>query len=77
MSLDSNCESLLNFELPRQRSKCAKSPIYQFPRISYFGLACPKLNVVFISRLTGKCAKQNLKNYAILVYGHVHILWSY
>ena len=26
--------------------------------------------------LTGKCATHNLKAYAILVYEHVHILWT-
>ena len=31
-----------------------------------------------ISRLTGKCAAQKLKTtFAVLVYGHVYIIWSY
>ena len=35
-------------------------------------------NVVSISRLTGKCTTQKLKKtYAILVYGHLYIIWSY
>ena len=33
---------------------------------------------VLISRLTGECATQNLKKTnTILVYVHVHILWTY
>ena len=34
-------------------------------------------NLVFISWLTSKCATQKLKNYAVLVYGHVYIILSY
>ena len=48
-----------------------KAPFISHSRISYFGYACPKLNFILISHLAGKCATQ----YAILVYGHVHILW--
>ena len=36
-------------------------------------------NFVSISRLTGKCAAQKIKKntFAVLVYGHVYIIWSY
>ena len=44
--------------------------------ISYFEHACLKSNLVIISLLTGECATQNLTN-AVLVYGHVDILWTY
>ena len=34
-------------------------------------------NLVTISRLTGECAAQILKKtFAVLVYGHVYIIWS-
>ena len=48
-----------------------------FPRISYHGNPWPKLNYVLISRLTVKCATQNIKKYAVLSYEHVVILWTY
>ena len=39
--------------------------------------ACPKLNLVFIYRLTGECVTQNKnKKYTILVYGHVDIIMA-
>ena len=53
-----DCGSQLNFGLLWQRSKCVS-------RISYFEHACPKLNFVLISHLTGKCATQHLKNLRI------------
>ena len=35
-------------------------------------------NFVSISRLTDQCAAQKLKKtFAVLVYGHVYIIWSY
>ena len=35
-------------------------------------------NFVSTSRSTGKCAAQkNKKTFAVLVYGHVYIIWSY
>ena len=34
-------------------------------------------NFVSISSLTGECAVQKLKTFAVLVYGHVYIIWSY
>ena len=54
-----------------------KAPFLSYSRIFYFGHACPKLSLVLISRLAGKRTTQNLKTYAILVYGHVDILWTY
>ena len=36
-----------------------KAPFISYSRISYFGHACPKLNLLLVSRLTGKCATQN------------------
>ena len=73
------CEHVLRLELRKslqilaavQRSKFAESPVYQFSRISYFGHACPKINFGLISRLTGKCATQNLKNPLVSDYGHI------
>ena len=64
------------FGLLWQRSKCTESPVHQLFQYFLFW-TCMKLNVVLISCLTGKCATQNLKTYAILVYGHVDILWTY
>ena len=32
---------------------------------------------VSVSSLTGECAAQKLKTFAVLVYGHVYIIWSY
>ena len=57
MSLAYKCESLLNFGLLWQHSKRAESSIYSY--ISYFEHACPKFNLVLISRLTGKRTTQN------------------
>ena len=59
-------------------ARVAKAPFIIYSCISYCGHACPKLNFVLMSRLllTGKCATHNLKTYAILVYGHVYILWT-
>ena len=37
------------------------APFISYSCISYFGHACPKLNIVLISCLTGKCATQNFK----------------
>ena len=54
---------LWKFGLLWQRSKCADSPIYHL--FLCFLFACPKLNFVIISRLTGKRATQNFKTYAI------------
>ena len=55
-----------------------KASFISYCRISYFRHACSKLNLVIISRLTGKRATQNLKKtYEILVYGHVGISWTY
>ena len=34
-------------------------------------------NFVSVSSLTGECAAQKLKTFAVLVYGHVYIIWSY
>ena len=34
-------------------------------------------NIVSISSLTDQCAAQKLKTFAVLVYGHVYIIWSY
>ena len=49
----------INFGLLWLRSKCAESSIYQlFPYVLFMTDACPKINFVFISRLTGKCATQ-------------------
>ena len=48
-------------------SKCAESPIYQLLPISYFGDVCPTIYIVFISRLAGERAAQNIKTCAILV----------
>ena len=56
-----------------QSSKCAT--FISYSRISYFRHACPKLNLVLISRLTGKRATQNVKK--TLAYGHVDILLTY
>ena len=39
-----------------------KAPFISYSRISYFEHACPKINFVLISRLTDKCAAQDLKN---------------
>ena len=36
------------------------------------------VNFVSISSLAGECAAQkNKKTFAVLVYGHVYIIWSY
>ena len=52
-----------------KRSKRAKkAPFICYPRISYFGHACKKKNLVLISRLTGKCAKHILKRWHIMTY---------
>ena len=58
-----------------------KALCISYSRISYFGHACPKINIVLvlISRLTGKCATQNLKNLRnsspildmLTSYGHI------
>ena len=34
-------------------------------------------NFVSVSSLTGECATKKLKFFAVLVYGHVYIIWSY
>ena len=34
-------------------------------------------NFVSVSSLTGECAAQKFKTFAVLVYGHVYIIWSY
>ena len=36
-----------------------------------------KMGISFMDKscLTGKCATQKLKSHAVLVYGHVHIIW--
>ena len=47
-----------------------KAPFISYSRFSYFGHACPKLNLILISRLTGKRATHIKKTYEILVYGH-------
>ena len=52
-----------------------KATFISYSRISYFRHACPKLNLVHISRLTGKRATQNVKK--TLAYGHADILWTY
>ena len=52
-----------------------KAPFISYFCISYFGHACPKLNLVLISLLTGKRATQNLKKtYAILVYEYADMM---
>ena len=51
-----------------------KATFISYSRISYFRHACPKRNLVLISRLTGKRATQNVKT--ALAYGHVDILWT-
>ena len=57
--------------------------VYRKARLSvipvfYFGPVCLKLNIVLISILTGKMLNTKFKKtYAILVYGHVDILWIY
>ena len=43
-----------------------------YSRIFYFGYVCLKSNFILISHLTDKCA---IFCYAILVYGHVAIVW--
>ena len=61
-----------------QRSKWVESPTYRLFPYFLFWTCMSKLNFVFISRLTDKCATQNLiQIYTILVYGHVHIVWPY
>ena len=57
MSIDYNCEILLNLGLLWQHGKCAETPFLSYSCISYSGHAC--LNLVLISLLTGKCATQN------------------
>ena len=76
--MDLNCGSLLNFGLLWQRSKCGESPIYQLsPYFLFWTCIPPKINLVLISSLTGKRAKQNLKKaYEILVYEDVDIIWT-
>ena len=34
-------------------------------------------NFFSVSSLTGECAAQKLKTFAVLVFGHVYIIWSY
>ena len=36
----------------------SKAPLISYSRVSYFGHACPKLNLVLISRLIGKHGKR-------------------
>ena len=48
------------------------APFISDSRISYFGHACPKLNLVLMSRLTGKYATQNLQN----TYEIFSCLWT-
>ena len=64
---------LLNFGLLWQRSQCDKGHIYQLFPYFLFLYACPKLNLILISRLTGKRPHKVKKTYAIAVYGHVDI----
>ena len=52
-----------------------KATFISYSRISFFRHACPKLNLVLISRLAGKRATQIVKK--TLAYGHVDILWTY
>ena len=59
--------------------KCAdrKPHLSVFFRISNFEHACPKLNFVLISRLTGKCATQNNNKILVKAYGNVDILYGH
>ena len=36
----------------------SKAPFISYSRVSYFGHACPKLNLVLISRLIGRHGKR-------------------
>ena len=53
-----------------------KAPFTSYSRISYFGHARPKLNLVPINCLTGKRTTKIFLN-TILVYGNGDILWTY
>ena len=76
-----NCGSLLNLGSCDNVANVPKNPFIIYSRNYYFGHASPKLNLVFISRLTGKRPTQSIDMFTY--YGHTrkprikYIFWPH
>ena len=78
MSIDYNCVNLLNFGSLWERSKCAESPIYQLFLYLLFWTSISEIKSrPYFSFLWKTGYTKFKKSYAILVSGHVDIVWTY